>query len=61
MNMVSTMQMLGLLFKYSPKRQRKLEQSIKEIAIESLKKKVKPMCETRWVERHTAVRDLSQL
>ena len=59
MNMVSTM--LMLFFKYSPKRQRKLEQPITEIATESLKKKVKPLCETRWVERHTAFTDLSQL
>ena len=59
MNMVSTMQMLGILFKYSPKRQPKLEQSITEIATESLKKKVKPLCETRWVERHAAFTDLS--
>ena len=61
MNMVSTMQMLGIFFKYSSKCQRKLEQSITEIATESLKKKVKPLCETRWVERHTAFTDLSQL
>ena len=55
MNMVSAMQMLGIFYKYSPKRQRKLEQSIAEIATESLEKKVKPLCETRWVERHTAL------
>ena len=61
MNMVSMMQMLGILFKYSPKRQRKLEQSITEIATESLKKKVKPLCKTRWVERHAEFTDLSQL
>ena len=59
--MVGTMQMLGIFFKYSSKRERKLEQSITEIATESLKKKVKPLCETRWVERHTAFTDLSQL
>ena len=61
MNMVSAMQILGIFFKHSPKRQRKLEQSITEIATKSLKKKVKPVCETRWVERHTAFTDLSQL
>ena len=61
MNRVSTMQMLDIFFKYSPKRQRKLEQSITEIATESLKKKVKPLCETRWVEKHTVFTDLSQL
>ena len=66
MNMVCTMQMVckkstQQCKKYSAKRQRKLEQSIIEIATESLKKKVKPMCKTRWVERHTAFTDLSQL
>ena len=61
MNMVSTMQMLGIFFKYSPKRQRKLEQSVTEIATKSLKKKVKPLRETRWVERHTAFTGLCQL
>ena len=59
MNMVSTMKMLGIFFKYSPKCQRKLEQSITETATESIKKKIKPLCETRWVERHTAFTDLS--
>ena len=61
MNLVSTMQMLGIFFKYSPKRQRKLEQSITKIVTGSLKNKVKPLCETRWVERHTSFTDLSQL
>ena len=61
MNMVSMMQMLGIFFKYSPKPQRKLERSITKIATESLKKKVKPLCETRWVKRHTTFTDLSQL
>ena len=59
--MVSTMQMLGIFFKYSGKRQRKLEQSITENATESLNNKVKLLCETRWVERYTAFTDLSQL
>ena len=54
--------MLSIFFKYySQKRQRKLKQPITEIATESLKKKVKPLCETRWVERHTAFTDLSWL
>ena len=47
MNMVSTMQMLSIFFKYSPKLQQKLEQPIRVIASESLKKKVKPLRETR--------------
>ena len=60
-NMVSTMQMLGIFFKYSSKRERKVEQSITEIATESLKKKFTRLCEKRWVERHTSFTDLSQL
>ena len=47
-NMVSTMQALGIFFKYSPKRQRKLEEVIAEAGREGcLKKKIKPFCETR--------------
>ena len=53
--------MLSIFFKYySQKRQRKLKQPITEIATESLKKKVKPLCETRWVERHTDLRQLCE-
>ena len=52
---------MGTFFKYSPKRQRKLEKSITEIATESLKKKVKPLSETHWVEKDRASIDLSQL
>ena len=51
--------MLGIFLKYSPKRQRKLEQSITEIATESLA--VKLLWEALRVERHTAFTDLSQL
>ena len=47
MNVVSVMQMMGIFFKYSPKRQQKLKQSITEVATESFKKKVTPLCETR--------------
>ena len=61
-NMVSTMQALGIFFKYSPKRQRKLKQAIAELDKEGyLKKKVKSLCKTRWVERHTAFDNLNQL
>ena len=53
------MQMLGILFQYFSLT--KLEQSITEITTESLKKKIKPLCETRWVEKHTGFTDLNQL
>ena len=61
MNVVSVMQTVGIFFKYSPKRQQKLKQSITEVATESFKKKVKPLCETRWGGRHMVFTDLSQL
>ena len=49
-------------FKYSPKCQRKLEEAVAEADTEGcLKKKIKPLCETCWVERHTGFDDLNQL
>ena len=49
-------------FKYSPKCQRKLEVAVAEADTEGcLKKKIKPLCETCWVERHTGFDDLKQL
>ena len=60
--MVSTMQALGIFFKYFPKRQRKLEEAIAEANKGGcLKKKIRPLCEIHWVERHTAFDDLNQL
>lgn len=57
------MQTVGLFFKYSPKRQRTFEVSIDQVTNEDrlTKSKIKPLCETRWVERHTAFDDLSAL
>ena len=63
-NMVSTMQSLGLFFKFSPKRQRLLEKFIEDMTnvdVSFAKDKVKPLCETRRVERHTAFNDLASL
>ena len=61
-NTMSTLQTLSIFFKYSPTRQR-LGQSTEDINIqrkrESLKEvgvgKVKLLCETRRVERHTTL------
>ena len=56
------MQVLGIFCKYSPKRHEKLEQAIAEADKEGyLNKKIKPLCKTPWVERHTAFEDLNQL
>ena len=63
-NMVSTMQSLGLFSKFSPKRQRLLEKCIQDMTNEDVsfaKHKLKPLCETRWVERHTTFNDLASL
>ena len=60
--MVCTMQSLGIYFKFSPKRQRLLEYSIKEVEYDTIaKSKFKVLCETRWVERHAAFDDLATL
>ena len=53
------MQALGIFFKYFPKLQRKLEASIPDVTDkENLKSKIKPLCETWCVERHTVFEDL---
>ena len=52
-NKVSTMHLLGLL-----------EKCIEDMTNEDVsfaKHKIKPLCETRWVERHTAFNDLASL
>ncbi|VDI45245.1 Hypothetical predicted protein, partial [Mytilus galloprovincialis] len=54
---------LGIFFKYSPKRQHYLEESFDAVNIsrkenkeELLKRyKLKTLCETRWVKRHTTL------
>ena len=66
-NMVCLMQSVGLFFKFSAKRQRTFEMAVEEICKKrnespsTMKKKLKPLCETRWVERHTAFIDLQTL
>ena len=63
-NMVGTMQSLGVFFMYSPTRQRQLEACVAECierGMKMSKTKIKPLCETRWVERHTALEDLNEL
>ena len=67
-NTMSTLQTLSVFFKYSPTRQR-LEQSTEEINIqrkrEGLKevvvRKVKLLCETRRVKRHTTLEEFCEM
>lgn len=66
-NLVCLMQSIGIFFQFSAKRTRELEKSIDEICKKNgnnpnlMKKRLKPLCETRWVERHTSFSDLETL
>ena len=63
--MVCLLQSLGRFVTSCPKIQRLFEKAIQEKVDQStfnkMKKKIKPLCETRWVERHTAFEDLDVL
>ena len=65
--MLSAVQSVGIFFKYSPKRSRQLEESIKVVneGRESSEQisisKVKLLCETRWVERHVSIEEFDDL
>ena len=63
--MLSDLKSGGIFFKYSPKRQRYLERSVELLNSKRTatheplisKLKLKLLCETRWVEHHTALND----
>ena len=67
-SMLSDLKAVGIFFKYSPKRRRRLEQAVVEVnakrseeglsALSSFKAKL--MCETRWVERHTMLAEFAE-
>ena len=63
--MLDTVKQLGILFHYSHKRSRQLEAAVNEInqqrddAGHVSKVKFKLFCETRWVEKHSTIQDLS--
>ena len=63
--MVCLLQALRKFFVNSPKREQELERHIKsnvdEKRFNTMKNKIKPLCETRWVEKHTAFEDLHLL
>ena len=65
--MLDTLKQLGIFFKYSPKRSRRLEQAIEEVnesrpAPNRIKKnKFGMFCETRWVEKHTTLHDFDAM
>lgn len=65
--MLDSMKQLGIFFRYSPKRSRRLEQAVatvnegkpKEHII--TKSKMKIFCETRWVEKITTLQDFEDM
>ena len=63
--MLDTVKHLGIFFHYSPKRSRRLEAAVNEINQQRddvgrvSKVKFKIFCETRWVEKHNTIQDLS--
>ena len=63
--MVCLLQFLGWFFASFPKRQYLFEKVIKykvdQSAFNKVKRKIKHICETRWVERHIAFEDLDVL
>ena len=64
--MLETLLSVGLFFKYSSKRQRQLEKCIERVNESAgnskvTKTKVKTMCQTTWVERHTSLQDFDNM
>ena len=65
--MLDSLKQLGMFFKYSPKRSRRLEQAIEDFnshespANQIKKTKFGLFCETRWVEKHTTLLDFDLL
>ncbi|XP_052809413.1 52 kDa repressor of the inhibitor of the protein kinase-like [Mya arenaria] len=65
--MLDTLTQLGLFFKYSPKRSRRLEEAVTEAnstrpkSEQISKSKFHVFCETRWVEKQTTLRDFSSM
>ena len=61
--MLDALKQLGLFFKYSPKRSRRLEVAVDEVnqrrckSDQISKTKLSMFCETRWVEKHTTIQD----
>ena len=69
--MLDTIKQVGIFYKYSPTEQRKLEECISAVSREKNQaggevterriKKVKILCDTRWVDRHLALKDIALL
>lgn len=67
--MIESTKQLGIFFKYSPKRQNTLETSLTAVNNQRQQDgctlikcyKLKTLCETRWVERHTTLQNISHI
>mgnify|MGYP000751363744 FL=1 len=64
--MLDTIKKIGIFFKYSPKRSRRLEAVIDSWNMvhpdeTKKKKKMKLFCQTRWVEKHTTLIEFDEL
>ena len=64
--MLDTITQLGISFKYSPKRSRRLEKAITEENKNSeneqlTKRKIGLFCETRWTEKHTTLSNVEEM
>ena len=59
--MLDSLKQLGIFFKSSPKRSRRLETAVDHVSINRQKNdkitktKFKVFCETRWTEKHTTL------
>lgn len=60
-NMIGTVNELFLFFGNSPKRQRYFEKIISEEENKASVTKLKGLCKTRWIERHTCYETLQEL
>ncbi|KAJ8024838.1 52 kDa repressor of the inhibitor of the protein kinase [Holothuria leucospilota] len=60
-NLMGVMLEITIFFRYSPKRQDKLEKKITRICPEEKKSKLINLCKTRWVERHQAFETFADL
>ena len=60
-NMIQTADKISRFFSNSPKRQLALEKWIDSVLPEENRKKLKELCQTRWVERHEAFEVFSDL
>ena len=60
-NVLDQIKELSYFFNYSEPRQKILDACIENYAPNSSKKKLKPVCRTRWAERITGLDDFEEL